>query len=129
MFLWITKPVQIATHTQITWKAVVIIQIFSNTRLEGEVRWVVKSFPELSVDICDQPPINKLGGVGPIDNRPSNNNLHHFVIIKINIIIMIIFFVLTHDMWHWQVTHDMLHMTHDMCHMVRGEHSLEISAP
>jgi hypothetical protein len=52
----------------------------------------------------------KLDGVGPVDNRPSTNKLHHFVHKK------------KCDMWHmtcdmWHVTRDMWHMT---CDMLRG---------
>ena len=47
----------------------------------------------------------KLDGVGPIDNKPSTDKLHHFVWKKIN------------DMWH--VTCDMWHMTCDTWHMTR----------
>ena len=46
--------------------------------------------------------LNKLDGVGPVDNRPSSNKLYHCVRRKKNV---------TCDMWHmtrdtWQVTHD-----------------------
>ena len=46
----------------------------------------------------------KLDGVGPVDNRPSTNKLHHFVQKK-------------NYMWH--VTRDMWHMTRDTWHMTR----------
>ena len=51
----------------------------------------------------------KLDGVGPADNRPSTNMLHHFVRKKKK----------KCDMWHmtcdtWHVT---WHMTHDMWHV------------
>ena len=42
----------------------------------------------------------KLDGVGPVDNRPSNDKLHHFVKKEKK---------LTCDMWH--VTRDMWHLT------------------
>ena len=66
--------------------------------------------------------VKKLEGVGPIDNRPSTDKVHHFVpkiIIK-----------------KWHVTHDILHVTRDTWHMTgdtwhagAGEHSLKISDP
>ena len=43
----------------------------------------------------------ELDGVGPVDNRPSTDKLHHFVC----------------DMWH--VTRDMWHVTRDMWHVTR----------
>ena len=46
----------------------------------------------------------KLDGVGPVDNRPSTNKLHHFVQKNKNIHV-------PHDTWH--VTHDMWHVTRD----------------
>ena len=46
----------------------------------------------------------KLDGVGPVDNRPSSNKLHHFVRKK-------------SDMWH--VTPDMWHVTRYMWHVTR----------
>ena len=61
----------------------------------------------------------KLDGVGPVDNRPSTDKLHHFV--QKNV---------THDMWH--ITRDTWYVTCDMLHVTRlggGEHSLKISAP
>ena len=61
---------------------------------------------------------SKLDRVGPVDNRPSTNKLHHFVKKK-------------SDMQH--VTHDMWHMTHDMqrvtCDMVRGVNILSKFQP
>ena len=48
------------------------------------------------------PSIKKLDGVGPVDNRPSTNKLHHLKKKKIHV---------TLDMWH--VTRDMWHVTHD----------------
>ena len=47
---------------------------------------------------------NKLDGVGPVDNRPSTDKLHHFV--KKN----------KKNMWH--VTRDMWHVTCDTWHVV-----------
>ena len=48
--------------------------------------------------------VPKLDGVGPVDNRPSTDELHHFVgKTKLHV---------THDMWH--MTCDMWHVTHDM---------------
>ena len=52
---------------------------------------------------------NKLDGVGPVDNRPSTNKLHHFKTKKIDMR------QVTCDMWH--VTRDTWHMTHDMRHV------------
>jgi hypothetical protein len=49
----------------------------------------------------------QLDGVGPYDNRPSTNQLHHFVKKERKKV--------TCDMWH--VTHDMWHVTHDTGHM------------
>ena len=65
----------------------------------------------------------KLDGVGPVDNRPSIDKLHHFVWVKKtkkqkNI---------KKNMWH--VTRDMWHVTRGMWHFWGGEHSLKISAP
>ena len=73
----------------------------------------------------------KLDGVGPVDNRPSTDKLHHFLEKKR------IFFDMWHmtcDTWHmtydtWHVTCDMWNVTCDMWHVVGGEHSLKISAP
>ena len=50
----------------------------------------------------------KLDGVGPVDNRPSTDELHNFVKKKV-----------TCDMWHvtcdtWHVTCDTWHMTLDL---------------
>ena len=69
----------------------------------------------------------KLDEVGPVDNRPSTDKLHHFVNEKFKKIIK------KSDMWHvtcdtWHVTHDTWHMTPDMWHLVGGEHSLKMSA-
>ena len=55
----------------------------------------------------------KLDGVGPVDNRPSTDKLHHFV--KKNK-------TKKHGMWHmtcdtWHVARDMWHVTRDMWHM------------
>ena len=52
--------------------------------------------------------IEKLDGVGPVDNRPSPNKLHHFVKKKKNV---------TCDLWH--VTYDIWHMTRDMLLVTR----------
>ena len=59
----------------------------------------------------------KLDGIGPVDNRPSTNKLHHFVKKKWK----------KCDIWH--MTRDTWHMTRDMWHVVGGEHFLKISAP
>ena len=81
-------------------------------------------------EICCCTVRRKLDGVGPVDNRPSTNKLHHFVKkLKIKKL-----WHVTHDMWHvisdtWHVTCDTWHMTHDMRHVVGGEHSPKISAP
>ena len=71
----------------------------------------------------------KLDGVGPIDNRPSSDKLHHFVRKKTK--------KKKCDMWHltydmWLVTCDTWHVTCDTWHVIclrGGEHSLKISAP
>ena len=65
----------------------------------------------------------KLGGVGPIDNRPSTNNLHYFVSPPPK-----------KKYYMWQMTCDMWHVTlntwHITCDMLwQGEHSLNIRAP
>ena len=49
---------------------------------------------------------NKVDGVGPVDNRPSTDKLHHFVKK-----------IVTCDMWH--VTRDMWHVTCDKWHVTR----------
>ena len=59
----------------------------------------------------------KLDGVGPVDNRPSTNSLHHFIIL------IFLFFLcetwqVKHDMWlvtcdTWHVKRDMWHVTCD----------------
>ena len=51
----------------------------------------------------------KLDGVGPIDNRPSTNKLHHFTKKKCDI------WLVTCDMWH--ITYDTWHATCDMWHV------------
>ena len=61
----------------------------------------------------------KLDGVGPIDNIPCTNKLHHFVKKK----------KIKNKKYNWQLTCDMWHVTCIMWHMVGGEHSLKISAP
>ena len=48
----------------------------------------------------------KLDGVGPVDNRPSTDELHHFVQKK-------------RRQKKWHVTCDMWHVTRDMWHMTR----------
>ena len=53
---------------------------------------------------------NKLDGVGPVDNRPSTDKLHHFVQKKKS-----------------KMTCDTCHVSRDM--FGGGEHSLKISAP
>ena len=58
----------------------------------------------------------KLDGVGPVDNTPSTDKLHHFVKKKKNC-----------DMWY--VTCDTWYVTCDMWLVWGGEHSLKISAP
>ena len=58
----------------------------------------------------------KLVGVGPVDNRPSNNMLHHSVKKKV-----------TFDMW--QVTCDTWHVTHDTWQVGGNDLSLKLSAP
>ena len=56
-----------------------------------------------------QPCIRKLDGVGPVDNRPSTNKLHHFIQKKKN--------KKKCDIWH--VTCDMWHVTRDTWHVTR----------
>ena len=79
----------------------------------------------------------KLDGVGPNDNRPSTNSLHHFVnfFIKKNVkkVVTCDRWHVTHDSWHvtgdtWQVTGDTWHLTPDTWHIVWDEHSLKMSA-
>ena len=74
-------------------------------------------------------PLNnyKLDGVGPVDNTPSTNKLHHFVQkklvkIKINNNNNNNKKIVTCDVWHvtcdmWHMTRDMWHVTHDTWHM------------
>ena len=71
----------------------------------------------------------KLDGVGPVDNRPSTDKLHHFVQRKKERKKLHV----TRDMWQvtpdtWHVTCDTWHVTCDMWHIWGGEHSLKISA-
>ena len=70
--------------------------------------------------ISSLPKTRKLDGVGPIDNRPFTDKLHHFVRKKKTK-------KMTCDMWY--VTRDTWHVTCDMWHIVAGEHFLKISAP
>ena len=72
--------------------------------------------------------VNKLDGIGPIDNRPSTDKLHHFVQKKKYM------WHVTCDTWHmtrdmWHMTRDTWHVTHDTWLVWGGEHSLKISAP
>ena len=60
----------------------------------------------------------KLNGVGPVDNRPSIDKLHHIVKKQQHV---------RSDMWN--VTCDMWHVIHDMWHVVEGKPSLKMSAP
>ena len=67
----------------------------------------------------------KLDGVGPIDNRPSTNQLHNFVKKMWHITCDI--WQGMHDPWHlthdnrtcdtWHMTLDMWHLTHDTGHV------------
>ena len=61
--------------------------------------------------VCHELIKKKIDGVGPADNRPSTNKLHHFVQRK----------KITCDTWH--VTRDMWHWTRDTWHVWGGEHS------
>ena len=62
--------------------------------------------------------IQKLEEVGPVDNKPSPYQLHHFVnFFKDEKNIYIYIYILTCDSWH---------MTHDI---LWDEHSLKVSAP
>ena len=68
--------------------------------------------------------IEKLDGVGPVDNRPSTDKLHHYIHF---------FFLFS---WHvtcdtWHVTCDLWHMTYDTCtwHTGDGEHCVKTSGP
>ena len=54
----------------------------------------------------------KLDGVGPVDNRPSTDKLHHFVWRRRKKCYM---WHVTHDMWH--VTRDTWHVTRDTWHV------------
>ena len=70
----------------------------------------------------------KLDGVGPVDNRPSNDKLHHFVRKKKRKKLLHVTcdtWHVTHDMWHvthdtWHVTCDTWHVTHDTWHVWGG---------
>ena len=60
---------------------------------------------------------SKLDGVGPVDNRPSTDKLHHFVRKRKKKL-----WHVTCDTWHvtrdmWHVTRDTWHVTHDMWHV------------
>ena len=55
---------------------------------------------------------NKLDRVGPVDNRPSADQLYHFDYCKRKYVVM---WQLPHD--RWQVTCDRRHMTCDTWHM------------
>ena len=66
--------------------------------------------------------VQKLDGIGPVDNRPSTDKLHRFVKKK------------NCDQWHmtcdmWHTTCDTQHATHNMRHVVGGEHSLKFQLP
>ena len=66
--------------------------------------------------LCRDVDILKLDGVGPIDNRPSTDKLHHFVQKKRRKRKR------RKKMWHvtcdaWHVTRDMWHVTRDMWHV------------
>ena len=68
--------------------------------------------------------ISKLDGVGPVDNRPSTNKLHHFVPKKKFKIKKNYTWDVTRDTWHvtcdmWHVTRDTWHRTHDTWHVTR----------
>ena len=72
----------------------------------------------------------KLDGVGPVDNRPSTNKLHHFVQKKEEEKVTCHMWHMTCDTWH--VTSDMWHVTCDTWNVTclgGGEHSLKMSAP
>ena len=61
--------------------------------------------------------LSKLDGVGPVDNRPFSDKLHHFVRGKKKKM-----WHVTRDMWHvtcdtWHVTHDTWHVTRDKWHV------------
>ena len=61
-----------------------------------------------------------LDGIGTLDNRPSTNQLHHFVQLFKDFILFFYFLfkkknILTYDRLH--VTGDMSHMTRDTWHM------------
>ena len=69
----------------------------------------------------------KLDGVGPIDNRPSTDKLHHFVKKKEKKKMTCNIWHMTCDMWH--MTCDTWYAPCDIWHIVGGEHFLKISAP
>ena len=76
--------------------------------------------------------LHKLDGVRPVDNRLSNNKLHHFVQRRRKNKKKM--WHVTCDTWHvtcdtWHVTRDRWQVTRHMWHVVGGEHSLKISAP
>ena len=69
--------------------------------------------------------VEKLDGVGPVDNRPSTDYLYHF-----NNFFYLFFFYIWHvtcDMWH--VTCETWHVTCDTWHIGHGEHCVKISGP
>ena len=91
--------------------------------------WV--SFVKIKICIFS-PKILKLDGVGPVDNRPSTDKLHHFVKKKMTCDMGHV----TCDTWHmtcdtWHMTRDIWHVTHDTWHVtcLGGEYFLKISAP
>ena len=76
---------------------------------------MTESTKNTQIWICFWLFVNKLDGVGPVDNRPSTDKLHHFVRKKQQK-------NKTCDMWHvtcdmWHVTCDMWHVTCDMWHV------------
>ena len=77
--------------------------------------------------------MNKLDGVGPVDNRPSTDKLHQFVQTKRRRKKEKKKKRKKSDMWHvtpdnWHVTTDMWYVTPDMWHVVGGERSIKNSA-
>ena len=65
--------------------------------------------------------VAKLDGVGPVDNRPSTDKLHHFVRkkkLKKKKYVTCYMWHVTRDMWH--VTRDTWQRTRDMWHVGGG---------
>ena len=93
-------------HTELWWN--LRGKMFRNRK---EVDYHTKKKKLLLLHLVDNK--RKLDCIGPVDNRPSTNKLHHIV---------------------QKITPDTWHLTPDIWHVIcdtwwGGEHSLKISAP